>query len=367
MGILDSIMTPVSEAKDPLAEREKWLQMSQLFNSFTMNPEDSRGYYEGQERGIARQRDAAALKSKELTSSNSLAAQTAQALKLIGTKYPDIAQAIQGGFMTPKEGMQEVMRRKNLPANESFTTITGADATAKGLDPSRSYNVSSTTGKITGIGAGGTTIINEASAPDQDELYKVLAKNEAEQWGGFLEAGSKAASVIPDITMLGELLAMAPSGPVQGRLAQTFSGFNNAADAAKAIINRLAPSMRVAGSGSTSDIEVKMMMDSLGSLINQSGANALIHQAFKAKLNLDIQRQSIVRKVQSRTLTADQGREELNKLDQVSILPDALRGRISADAASSIQAGGIPAGISKKKWDSLTQKQKDSISGLFTQ
>ena len=110
-----------------------------------------------------------------------------------------------------------------------------------------------------------------------------------------------------------------------------------------------------------------MMMDSLGSLINQSGANALIHQAFKAKLNLDIQRQSIVRKVQSRTLTADQGREELNKLDQVSILPDGLRGRISANAASSIQAGGIPAGISKKKWDSLTQAQKNSISGLFTQ
>ena len=45
MGILDSIMTPVSEAKDPLAEREKWLQMSQLFNSFTMNPEDSRYCY----------------------------------------------------------------------------------------------------------------------------------------------------------------------------------------------------------------------------------------------------------------------------------------------------------------------------------
>jgi hypothetical protein len=366
MGILDSIMTPVSQAADPLAEREKWLQMSQLFNSFTMNPEDSKGYYEGQERGIARQREAAALKSKEVTSSNALAAQTAQALKLIGDQYPDIAQAIQGGFMTPKEGMQEVMRRKNSP-NENFTTITGAEATARGLDPSRSYNVSSTTGKITGIGAGGTTIINEAAAPDQDELYKVLAKNEAEQWGDFLKAGSKAASVIPDITMLGELLAMAPSGPVQGRLAQTFSGFNNAADAAKAIINRLAPSMRVAGSGSTSDIEVKMMMDSLGSLINQSGANALIHQAFKAKLNLDIQRQSIVRKVQSRTLTADQGREELNKLDQVSILPDGLRGRISANAASSIQAGGIPAGISKKKWDSLTQAQKDSISGLFTQ
>ena len=63
MGILDSIMTPVSQADDPLAEREKWLQMSQLFNSFTMNPQASQGYYDSQQRGIERQRDAIALKS----------------------------------------------------------------------------------------------------------------------------------------------------------------------------------------------------------------------------------------------------------------------------------------------------------------
>jgi hypothetical protein len=251
------------------------------------------------------------------------------------------------------------MRRKNEPS-ETFTTITGADATAKGLDPTKSYNVSSLTGKISGIGSGGTTIVNEAAnaVPDVDELYKILAKDEADQWGGFLKAGSQAASVIPDITMLGELLKQAPSGPIQGRLAQTFSGFNNAADAAKAIISRLAPSMRVPGSGSTSDIEVQMMMDSLGSLINQQGANALIHAAFKSKLNLDIQRQSIVRKVQSKEITINEGRSELEKLDQVSILSDPLRGYLSQSTAASMQAGGKPPGISQKKWDSMTDKEK---------
>ena len=99
MGILDSIMTPVSEANDPLAEREKWLQMSQLFNSFTINPQDSRGYYESQEKRIDRQRNAEALNRKEAFASEKLASQTEQAMRLIGTEYPDIAQAIQGGFM----------------------------------------------------------------------------------------------------------------------------------------------------------------------------------------------------------------------------------------------------------------------------
>ena len=359
MGILDSIMTPISQAKDPLAEREKWLNMSQLFNSFTMNPQNSQGYYDSQQKGIDRKRDSIALKSGNELAAAKLQLQTQQAMRLIGQEYPDIAQAIQGGFMTPNEGVMEAMKRKNEPS-ETFTTITGADATAEGLDPTKSYNISSLTGKISGIGSGGTTIVNEAAnaVPDVDELYKILAKDEADQWGGFLKAGSQAASVIPDITMLGELLKQAPSGPVQGRLAQTFSGFNNAADAAKAIISRLAPSMRVAGSGSTSDIEVQMMMDSLGSLINQQGANALIHAAFKSKLNLDIQRQSIVRRVQSEKITINQGRSELEKLDQVSILSDPLRGYLSQSTAASMQAGGKPTGISQKKWDSMTDKEK---------
>ena len=342
-------------------QREGLLGMASILSGMSTNPNVAL-------QDMASQGIADIQKTRATTaSSDKLAKEAEQALKLIGTTYPDIAQAIQGGFMSPKEGMQEVMRRRNEPANESFITITGENATAKGLDPSRSYNVSSTTGKITGIGAGGTTIINEAGAPDQDELYKVLAKNEAEQWGGLLKAGSTAATIIPDLNALGELLNQAPNGPIQGRLAQTFSGFSTPADAAKALISRMAPSMRVEGSGSSSDIDVKMLMDSLGSLINDPSANALIHQAFKAKLNLDVQRQSIVRKVQSKTFTVNEGRAELEKLDQVSILPSELRGMISTNAASSIQAGGIPAGISKKKWESLTQAQKDSISGLFTQ
>jgi hypothetical protein len=351
MGILDSIGTY-------LGDEENRLRLASGFQGLSMNP-NAANIQQGFQNRLGELQEDRKLKTAQELADSKLLSQTQQAMKLIGQKYPDIAQAIQGGFMTPNEGVMEAMRRRNEPS-ETFTTITGADATAKGLDPTKSYNVSSLTGKISGIGSGGTTIVNEAAnaVPDVDELYKILAKDEADQWGGFLKAGSQAASVIPDITMLGELLKQAPSGPIQGRLAQTFSGFNNAADAAKAIISRLAPSMRVPGSGSTSDIEVQMMMDSLGSLINQQGANALIHAAFKSKLNLDIQRQSIVRRVQSKDITINEGRSELEKLDQVSILSDPLRGYLSQSTAASMQAGGKPPGISQKKWDSMTDKEK---------
>ena len=357
MGLLDNIGNKLTSMSDD-DKRGLALGLASGFAGMSGNPNAS-NIQQGLQNRLSVLQDDRKLKAATELASSKLQRQTQQAMRLIGQEYPDIAQAIQGGFMTPNEGVMEAIKRKNEPS-ETFTTITGADATAKGLDPTKSYNVSSLTGKISGIGSGSTTIVNEAAnaVPDVDELYQILAKDEANQWGGFLKAGSQAASVIPDITMLGELLQQAPSGPIQGRLAQTFRGFNNAADAAKAIISRLAPSMRVPGSGSTSDIEVQMMMDSLGSLINQQGANALIHAAFKSKLNLDIQRQSIVRRVQSKKITINEGRSELEKLDQVSILSDPLRGYLSQSTAASMQAGGKPTFISQKKWDTLSDKQK---------
>ena len=135
MGILDSIMTPVSEAKDPLAEREKWLQMSQLFNSFTMNPEDSRGYYEGQERGIQRQRDAAALKSKADIASDKLASQSAMAIKMLGDKFPMLTQALQAGIISPNDAITAARKGsdvkvvgKSLVDREGNVLFTSEDA-----------------------------------------------------------------------------------------------------------------------------------------------------------------------------------------------------------------------------------------------
>lgn len=355
MGILDSIGTY-------LGDEENRLRLASGFAGLSGNPNAGNIQQGLQNRLSVLQDDRKTKAANELanTESANQRNRTAQFLISKGGKFAEIGNALLGQQISAKDAMEMYTELAGRKAPETFTTITGADATAKGLDPTKSYNVSGLTGKITSIGSGGTTIVNEAAnaVPDVDELYKILAKDEADQWGGFLKAGSQAASVIPDITMLGELLKQAPSGPIQGRLAQTFSGFNNAADAAKAIISRLAPSMRVPGSGSTSDIEVQMMMDSLGSLINQQGANALIHAAFKSKLNLDIQRQSIVRRVQSKEITINEGRSELEKLDQVSILSDPLRGYLSQSTAASMQAGGKPTGISQKKWDSMTDKEK---------
>tara|TARA_B110000902_G_C14091760_1_gene507189 strand:+ start:1 stop:900 length:900 start_codon:yes stop_codon:yes gene_type:complete len=52
-------------------------------------------------------------KNRSATSaSDKLAKEAEQALRVIGTSYPDISQAIQGGFMSGKEGVVEAMKRR---------------------------------------------------------------------------------------------------------------------------------------------------------------------------------------------------------------------------------------------------------------
>ena len=114
-GLFDFITS-----KDP-ASVERRLRLAQGLGGMTTNPNVGlQNSIQGRLEGIQKTRATTA-------SSDKLAAQTAQALKLIGTQYPDIAQAIQGGFMSPNEGMQEVMRRRNEPAKER-KIIKGADS-----------------------------------------------------------------------------------------------------------------------------------------------------------------------------------------------------------------------------------------------
>ena len=63
-------------------------------------------------------RDDRKLKTAQELASSKLQLQTEQAMRLIGQEYPEIAQAIQGGFMTPNEGVMEAMRRRNAPAEK---------------------------------------------------------------------------------------------------------------------------------------------------------------------------------------------------------------------------------------------------------
>lgn len=175
-------------------------------------------------------------------------------------------------------------------------------------------------------GSGGVTI--DMPNESQGALNKELAKNEAGIWSSLLQQGGKAASAKADLSMLQEVLQYAPQGPLEGRLAQAFPGFSSAGAAASSIIKRVAPTLRVEGSGSTSDIEYAGMLESLPSLQNYPEANAAILSMMQAKADIDLQRSQII----SGFLNSDQSpeqarvaRERLGELNGRSIMTPQLQ------------------------------------------
>ena len=110
MGLLDSIGTY-------LGDKENRLNLASGFAGISGNP-NAGNIQQGLQNRISVLQDDRKLKTAQELAGSKLQLQTEQAMRLIGQEYPDIAQAIQGGFMTPNEGVMEAMRRRNAPAEK---------------------------------------------------------------------------------------------------------------------------------------------------------------------------------------------------------------------------------------------------------
>lgn len=163
-----------------------------------------------------------------------------------------------------------------------------------------------------------------------DALRAGLVEGEVQSWGALSQQGTKAAASIADLDLLSELSTIAPSGPVEGRLLQIAGpGFNNAADAFRSIVLRVAPTLRAEGSGATSDIEYQGMVNSLPTLTMTDEARQGIIAMMRAKANLDIERAQIVLRFQNQNrpdaLNAEQAREMLAEINSRSIVTPEMR------------------------------------------
>ena len=96
-------------------KREGLLGMASILSGMSTNPNVAL-------QGMASQGIADIQKTRAATvSSDKLAKEAEQALRLIGIKHPDLTQAIQGGFMSGKEAVMEAMKRNNEPAKARAT------------------------------------------------------------------------------------------------------------------------------------------------------------------------------------------------------------------------------------------------------
>jgi hypothetical protein len=248
---------------------------------------------------------------------------------------PSIMDAYNNPYMS--EGQKSVVnalvsQKLNPPApKESYSVLTPEEEIQFGLDPKGTYQRGSVGGKIDTIGGGGTTVNNlPPSQPgyDSDELRKKLDQKEGEVWSTYLEQGSVAGQMSRDMEMLGELSKVAPQGPITGRFAQAFPGFDSAGSAFQSIVKRVAPSLRNPGSGSTSDIEYQGFLQSLPSLQNYPEANAVIAGTLQAKAQIDMERATVIQQYQNGEISIGDARKMMRDIDKRSIMTPELQSLI---------------------------------------
>lgn len=183
-----------------------------------------------------------------------------------------------------------------------------------------------------------STTVNVGGESGTDtKLREKLSEEEGKRWSELQQASVVAGSLVQDMEALDELLLMAPSGPITGRLAEAFPGFSSAGDAAEAISKRVAPSLRTPGSGATSDIEYEGFLRSLPRLRNAPGANKIISETIKAKGRLNTERGEIITRYMNDEIDSKEARKQLNALNKRSIMTPEVKAAIK-----KIDPGAVP-------------------------
>jgi len=196
--------------------------------------------------------------------------------------------------------------------------------------------------------------LNTAS---NDKFYEELGKRSAEETIDQVKAGDQANALLGSLDQLeflgnniGDTGALTPQlNQAKSYLAQ--AGLLNAEDAAKlnhaeaftAIINRMAPQLRVPGSGQQSDRELQNFINSIPSLSNTPGGNRLIIEGMRAAANRAVEIANLGRAVRNGQITLKERDEAIQKLSPLK-LPSISSNGTQGQSVKTLPPGFVPLG-----------------------
>lgn len=233
-------------------------------------------------------------------------------------------QGIQSGAIDPKSGFSGYLNE--VAANERMQREINARAALAAAKPptlsgvEREFNFYKSRGMSD---EQALALATRSDAPnvtvntgDADGLRKELRKKIGGNFSKFQEAGFQAQVQIADLNALDALIKGTPNDKVAGYLAVQFPNLqNDATMMSQAIINRLAPQLRVEGSGSTSDKEYEGMLQGFGKMTQSQAGRAAIYDIFRKRADFLAKRGEIINRFMAGEIeTETQLFKELNDL-----------------------------------------------------
>jgi hypothetical protein len=148
----------------------------------------------------------------------------------------------------------------------------------------------------------------EDSSPGKDPLERGMIANDVDQVQQFADAASTLGGLIPDLNAFAQANTDEP-GTGGGSWASWFPLVNKPTEEMRQITSRLAPALRMAGSGSMSDKDMEFLLDQVPNTGRSQQANLQTIQRFKAAARRAQERETYARQY----LRRDRSLETFNR------------------------------------------------------
>ena len=188
----------------------------------------------------------------------------------------------------------------------------------------------------------------------EEEMYRDGIRGQMSRIRSDLDFSESIIGTANEVQMLTQALGSADLNVGERFFADRFgmrgislAGLGPETEAAQTLINKLAPRMRPKGSGSTSDIEISMYIQSLPAFLQSSEGQQLTNLAFQAAADIEREKISNEEKYTNREMTLNEYLSASSELRRRSIFTDSMRAR-----ANSISPGFF---------DGVAQSRRDSI------
>ena len=264
--------------------------------------------------------------------------------KFIGGAVPQVAQALapsqmpQGGMLASATPQQKAAIIAGLSAGEGSPARAIAQSMVSNLtkgdaptDEIKEYNLAKSQGfngsfvdfKTAIKKAGATNVNVDAGQKVENKFDEKASTLQAERFDKIVQGGNDAKSMVSDLQSLRDIgsristgktaEAKAALGPYAEALGVKIDGLDDL-QAFKAITARLAPQMRVPGSGATSDFEMRTFLEGLPGLGKTPEGNELISKTLEAMAQHKIAAADIASKALNKEITRKDADKMLREL-----------------------------------------------------